>query len=426
MGRYNKVGVLVVLVMFPTLIFAQFNNNTSSPYSRYGLGELHHYSFGRSTAMGGASIASRNGQQINIGNPASFDAVDSLGFMFEFAINAKYSEFKNDIGANTSSNINFQYFAMNFQINNRMGTSIGLVPFTDVGYNVVVDQDIENTGPVRTTYYGAGTISNAFVGFAIEPIKNLSIGANLNYYFGMLNRNAEVEFFGASDFYGLQQYKTLRISDFSFDFGLQKTFRFNNKNRFILGLVYENNPTYNSFYSDITQKNLQAGSAIDQDTLYYASESKSVIEFPFTFGVGLSYVKEDKLEINADYYYQNWSDAKFLGTKSKYLTDLSKFALGAEWIPDKFSINSYTKKIAYRAGFKYEQTYLIFNNRQINDFGITFGVGLPVYRSKTTINLAAEIGRKGTTKENLVLENYVRFNLMVNLYDLWFIKRRFD
>jgi hypothetical protein len=426
MGKYNKVGFLFVLVMFPALLFAQFNNNTSSPYSRYGIGELHHYSFGRSTAMGGASIASRNGQQINIGNPASFDAVDSLGFMFEFAINAKYSEFRNDIGKITSSNVNFQYFAMNFQINNRMGTSLGLVPFTDVGYNVVVDQDIENTGPVSTRYYGAGTISNAFLGFAAEPFRNFSVGVNLNYYFGMLNRNAEVEFFGASDFYGLQQYKTLRISDFSFDFGLQKTFRLSNKNRLVIGLVFENNPTYNAYFSDITQKNLQAGSAIDQDTLYFASENKGVVELPFTYGVGLSYVKEDKLEINADYYYQNWSDAKFLGEKNTFLTDLSKFAIGAEWIPDKFSINSYTSRIAYRAGIRYEQTYLTFNNRQINDYGITFGVGLPVYRSKSTINLAAEFGRKGTTQDNLVLENYFRFNLMVNLYDLWFIKRRFD
>jgi hypothetical protein len=376
--------------------------------------------------MGGASIASRNGQQINIGNPASFDAIDSLGFMFEFAINAKYSEFKNDIGTNTSTNVNFQYFAMNFQINNRMGTSLGMVPFTDVGYNVVVDQDIENTGPVRTTYYGTGTISNAFIGLAAEPFRNISVGANLNYYFGMLNRNAEVLFGGGSDFYDLQQYKKLRVSDFSFDFGLQATIPLKNKNRVVLGVVFENNPKYNVYYSDITQKNISSGSAIDQDTLHFVEEGAGVIELPFTYGFGISYVKEDKLEINADYYHQNWGEAKFLGSKNAYLTDLSKFALGAEWIPEKFSINSYTKRIAYRAGVKFEQTYLTFNNRQINDFGITFGVGLPVYRSKSTINIAAEIGKKGTTEENLVLENYFRLNLMVNLYDLWFIKRRFD
>ncbi len=426
MGRYNKAGFLVALVMFPALLFAQFNNNTSSPYSRYGLGELHSYSFGRSTAMGGASIASRNSQQINIANPASFNAIDSLGFMFEFAVDGKASNFKNDVGTASYTDVNFQYFAMNFQINNRIGASLGLVPFTDVGYNVVVDQEIENTGSVSTTYYGAGTISNAYFGLAFVPFKNFSIGANLNYYFGMLNRNSEVVFLSAAGFYNMQQYKSLRVSDFSFDFGLQKTIPLENRNKVILGMVFENNPKYNARYSDITQKNLGSGSVVDQDTLFYAQEQKGIVEFPFTYGFGISYVKENKLEINADFYHQSWSDAKFLGSKSNFLTDLNKFALGAEWIPDKFSIKSFTSRIAYRAGIKYEQSYLTFNEQQINDFGITFGVGLPVYRSKSTINVAAEFGKKGTTDNNLVLENYFRLNLMVNLYDMWFIKRRFD
>ena len=165
--------------------------------------------------MGGAAIASRNNQQINIANPASFDAIDSLGFMFEFAVDGKASSIKNDIGSATYTDVNFQYFAMNFQISNRMGASIGMVPFTDVGYNVIVDQEIENTGSVRTTYYGAGTISNAYFGLAFMPFKNFSVGANLNYYFGMLNRNAEVQFLSASDFYYMQQYKSLRVNDLS-------------------------------------------------------------------------------------------------------------------------------------------------------------------------------------------------------------------
>jgi len=426
MGKNNKVIFLVALVMFPAFLFAQFNNNTSSPYSRYGLGELHPYSFGRSTAMGGASIASRNNQQINLANPASYDAIDSLGFMFEFGLDGKASNFKNDVGSNFTSDVNFQYFAMNFQVSNRIGASLGLLPFTDVGYNLVVNEDIVNTGKVNTTYYGTGTISNAFLGLAVQPFKFLSLGANLNYYFGMLNRNSEVVFFNSADFYNLQQYTTLRVSDFSFDFGAQATIPLKNKNSLILGFIFENNPKYNAFYSDIIQKNLTSGSTVDQDTLFYAGEDKGIIEFPATYGFGLSYVKENKLEINADYYHQSWGDAKFLGAKSDFLTDLDKFAVGAEWIPDKFSIKSFASRIAYRAGFKYEQTYLMFNNRQINDFGITFGIGLPVYRSKSTINVAAEFGKKGTTEDNLVLEDYFRLNLMVNLYDLWFIKRRFD
>jgi hypothetical protein len=194
----------------------------------------------------------------------------------------------------------------------------------------------------------------------------------------------------------------------------------------ILGAIFERNPKYNAKYSDITQKNISSGSSIDQDTLYYAEEQDGTIEFPYMYGGGISYVTKNKLEVNADFYHQDWGDAKFLGEKSKFLTDLNKFAVGAEWIPDKFSIRNYYKRIAYRVGFNHEQSYLVFNGQQINQFGISFGIGLPVYRSKSTVNIAAEFGRKGTTENNLVLENYARINLMVNLYDLWFIQRRFD
>ena len=426
MRKYSRAGFLVGLLLFPVLLFAQFNNNTSSPYSRYGLGELHSYSFGRSTAMGGASIASRNGQQINLANPAAYSAIDSLGFMFEFGIDGKASNFKNDLGSSKQSDVNFQYFAMNFQVSNAFGASLGLVPFSDIGYNVVIEENIENTGDVITTYYGAGTISKAFLGMAFEPWPFVSVGANMNYFFGMLNRNAEVAFLDANDFYSIQQYKSLRVSDFSFDFGAQFTIPLNSKNKIILGAIFEKNPKYNAKYSDITQKYLGTSSSIDQDTLYYAEEKDGTIEYPIMYGGGISFVKQDKLEINADFYHQNWKQAKFLGDKSSFLTDLNKFALGAEWIPDKFSIRNFYSRVAYRVGFNYEQTYLVFNNQQINQFGISFGVGLPVYRSKSTINVAAEFGKKGTTENNLVLENYARLNLMVNLYDLWFIQRRFD
>ncbi|HKJ80037.1 MAG TPA: hypothetical protein VKA10_10900, partial [Prolixibacteraceae bacterium] len=137
-------------------------------------------------------------------------------------------------------------------------------------------------------------------------------------------------------------------------------------------------------------------------------------------------VKVNKFEINADYFHQGWGTANFFGSPNPVLTDLNKFAVGAEWIPDRFSINSYLNRVAYRAGLKYENSYLELNNQQINDFGISFGVGLPVYRSNSTINISAEIGRKGTKDYGLVIENYAKLNLSVNLYDLWFIQRRYD
>ena len=412
--------------MFPTLLFAQFNNNTSSPYSRFGMGDLQTYGFGRSAAMGGASLASRYNQQINLSNPASYTAIDSLNFMFEFGINGTYSKFSNDLGTAKTNNINFQYFAMKFQIADWMAASIGLVPFSDMGYTVDVNEEIDNVGAVLTQYYGAGTVSDAFLGLAVEPFNNLSIGVNLNYMFGKLNHNAEVHFLDAADFYGMQQYGDFRLSDFGLDFGVQYTLPLKNDKYIVFAAVLENKPEYTSYVSNITQKNLSSGNTIDRDTLFFVEEDKAVIKMPLTYGGGISFAKKNVYEINVDYFHQSWSDALFFGSKSKFLTDLNKFAVGGEWIPNKFSIRSYISKIAYRAGFKYEGTYLEFDGQQINNYGISFGVGLPIYRSNSTVNIAAEFGKRGTTQNGLVLENYARLNFSVNLYDLWFVKKRFN
>ncbi len=265
---------------------------------------------------------------------------------------------------------------------------------------------------------------------AVEPWENISLGANLNYMFGTLNRNAEVFFMEAADFYDIQKYESIRLRDFNLNFGAQATLPLKQEQHLVFAAVLENKPNFTSFYSDLTSKfvTYQIGNSSnsDQDTLNYQSEDKSSIEFPLSYGLGVSYVKENSLEINLDYYHQSWSKAKFFGSFNPILTDLDKFALGAEWIPDRFSIRSYLNRIAYRAGIKYENSYLQFDDQQIKDFGISFGVGLPVYRSSSTINISAELGRRGTKKNNLVVENYAIINLSVNLFDRWFIKRRFD
>ncbi|NLB92280.1 MAG: hypothetical protein GX792_02535 [Bacteroidales bacterium] len=430
MGGFRSFVLFAGLSFLPALLFAQFNNNTSSPYSRFGIGDLQPYSFGRSVAMGGASLASRNAQQINISNPASYTAQDSLVFMFEFGLSGKFANYSNDIASKNANDVNFRYFAMNFQITNWMATSLGLTPYSDVGYDVIVNDKIENAGDVIYRYSGEGSLSRAYLGFAVEPVKNFSVGANFNYLFGLLNRNSETFFLESSDFYNNFKYESMRLRDFSIGLGIQATLPLKENQKINFAAVLDNKPKYTGFSSNLTQKvlSIQVGnsSRTDQDTIKFQNQEQSSIKFPMSLGFGLSYVNEHKLEVNADYYMQTWSKAKFFGETNPILTDLSKFAVGAEWVPDKFSIRSFINRIAYRAGAKYENSYLLLGDQQIKDYGITFGVGLPIYRSNSTINVSAELGRRGTKKNNLVLENYAKLNLSVNLYDLWFIKRRFD
>jgi hypothetical protein len=426
MGRYSRVVLLIAgLVFIPAMLYAQFNNNTTAPYSRYGLGDLRSYSFGRTDAMGGATLASRYSLQINSANPASYTAIDSLNFLFEFGLKGTFSKYKTGISTATSNDINFNYFAMAFRINDWMATSLGVYPFSDVGYNVLATDELDNTGPYSTVYYGEGTITDAVWGLSIQPLENLAVGMNLNYRFGSLSRNSELNFVNP-DMYLLQRFSRLRIRDFGLELGAQAMLPLKQDRQLVLGVVFENKPEYTSLNSDVVQKIIGYSQTVERDTLFVKEEEKGVITFPTTIGLGLSFSKKDVYEVNVDYYHQSWSDALFFGEKSEFLADLNKFAVGAEWIPDKYSIRSAFKRVAYRAGFKYEQTYHAFDGHQVNSFGISFGLGIPVYRSNSTINISAEFGKRGTTDYNLIREDYAKVNLSANLHDLWFIQRKID
>ena len=82
--------------------------------------------------------------------------------------------------------------------------------------------------------------------------------------------------------------------------------------------------------------------------------------------------------------------------------------------------------MTYRAGARYNQTYLKINGKPINEFGISFGMGLPLPRSLTTVDLSIELGRRGTMNENLIRETFVNFTLGISIYERWFVKSRYN
>ena len=108
------------------------------------------------------------------------------------------------------------------------------------------------------------------------------------------------------------------------------------------------------------------------------------------------------------------------------ITNQSRISAGFEYIPQAMSIRSYLQRVRYRAGIHHENSYLMLNNNQIKEFGISFGAGFPLPKSKSTGNFAIEFGKKGTVKDNLVRENYMKLSLYLNFYDYWFVKRKFD
>jgi hypothetical protein len=105
-------------------------------------------------------------------------------------------------------------------------------------------------------------------------------------------------------------------------------------------------------------------------------------------------------------------------------------SFGVQIVPNALDYNNYFRRVKYRFGMAFTNTYLQMNGKQLNDFGVSFGAGFPIRKSQTDlskgmVNVGIEIGKRGTTEMNLLQENYVRFTVSMSIYDLWFRKPKY-
>lgn len=443
MLRKNKVILLSgLLLILPFLLKAQVNNSssTNSPYSRYGVGVLNSYSLGRSEAMGGIGIGIRNPFQINTGNPASYTSLDSLSFLTEIGFNSRHTQYSNGNVKTGSNNINFDFLAFSFPIKKWWGTAFGIIPLSQKGYNISKKDSVNNIFS-SSSFNGTGSVSKAFFGNAFDINKNLSVGFNAWYMFGNLVDQSYVYFPKDPNTYDYLSSRNLHIRNFGLTTGIQYHFQNKKKNTWTIGAVFEPKQNLKIDYTILEDRSLFRGSTTQAnivDTLTNRTSSVHKLSLPLSYGAGISYSVKNKLIIGADYYHQKWSEGGnqeyFLDqtdavqgvTPASILADRSRYSAGVEWTPDENSISSYWKRSHLRGGLFYENGYLKLNDHQINNYGLTLGIGLPFPRSRSSVNLSAEIGRMGGLENNLIEENYVKFTLHILIYDRWFIKRKFE
>lgn len=416
----------LLTLVFSSILSEAQNENTTSPFSRYGIGELQPYSFGRFTGMGGASLGSRHQIQINNANPASYSSIDSLSFIFEFGMDSRFSDFKSNNNSFKTNDANFRYFTLNWTIKKWVAASMGLLPVSDRGYDIYYEEDVNGVGTVAHSYTGTGSLSKAYFGAGFDITPSLSLGANVYYLFGNLSQNNLVSFPDDNTHYNFHEIEKTRLHDLSYTLGLQYDVKLKNGNFLTIGTTLENKPRFTASHDLEQTKYLQYGGGVYADTISNVVGEKSYIEFPETFGLGLSYSLPDKLEVNADYYFSGWSKAKLFGKSISELTNRTRIALGAEYIPNAGALRGYLNRVSYRAGIHLDKTYLILNDHQIKEFGMSFGLGLPVNNSPSAINVAFEFGRRGTTKYDLIRENYAKISLYLKFFDNWFVKTKFN
>lgn len=408
-------------LLFLIIPFSVISQNVSnSPYSRFGFGELQSSYSAIHSAMGEVGVAINSPVGINTINPASYAFV----FKQRFTMQAGLSHQTNLMEAGGISQVvnttKFNYLKMGFPVTRWWGSSFGLLPFSETAYSF----NDSNSDPDATySFNGNGGLSRFYFGNGFRPIKNLSIGVNVNYLFGSIETNREVIFSDPSFLNAKANEETI-INGLSYDFGLiytqsVKDWRVN------LGLTYDNGSSLNAERNLFTQTfrvvNL---SQVLEDTIQFIRLEEGELVLPTSFGYGFSLVN-DKWTIAAEYTTKNWSEFELFGTNDN-LQNSSKLSLGAEFIPEIKAINKYHKIVRYRLGFYNAQTYLNLNNQSIDQYALTLGLGLPLRRSGALLNLSAQVGRRGTTDYNLIQDSFVNFKIGFVLSDIWFIKRKFD
>lgn len=414
----NKIFLLV----FSLFTFAQLTssqNNTNSPYTRFGYGDISETNSGEQRAMGGVAIGSRSRFGINTVNPASYSVVDSMTFMFDLGSSALLSRFSDPTGGRTKMNANIEYLSMQFPITKWLGFSGGLLPYSFSGYDFYsVDttfteiQGFDSIVNVKS-FNGLGGISQVYTGISANLFNHISLGVNAYYMFGNIENNRELRFSNSTAYSSTVQQNIINAGSFRFRYGVQFYNTFAKKHNVTLGLIYEQKKKLNGNFTQITY------SALNDTT--EADLSFNDFELPRMYGVGLNYIYDDKLTIGIDYSMQEWGNAKFFG-KTDSLTNRSKIAIGAEYQPNAKG-RKYSDKIRYRAGINMSDSYYKIDGiTPPKNFGISFGMGLPVRNSKTMLNTTIEYGKIGAASS--LREDYFKFTFNAVFSEYWFFKRK--
>ncbi|MDR1880799.1 MAG: hypothetical protein LBQ78_07670 [Tannerellaceae bacterium] len=411
MLKIKRVVAASLLVFLPLALFAQ--NNTNSPYTRYGYGELADRSFGAGRAMGGVGFGMRSPKQINPLNPASYTGMDSLTFLFDFGLAGQLSWF--DDGANRQHNINgnFEYAAMQFPLHRRIALSVGILPISYVGYHFGENKTTEGISYTEE-FSGSGGLNDLYLGMSIDIWKRrLSVGANVGYLFGNISHNQSV-IFTSTGATSSTVSKSMEVKDIKLDLGIQYVHPVGAQENVVFGVAYSPKNKLNTTSYEIN---------VSGNTLEKADTTRNQsFDMPQSIGAGISYVKQNRLTLAADFLYEDWDKAHFFDKSDEFKKRI-RVAAGGEFIP-AYQNKAFFSRIRYRAGVHYSNSYLRVKNSGYNEYGASVGFGLPLIDNRSFLNLSLEYVKLQPGTKALISEQYFRFTVNYTFNEMWFLKFR--
>lgn len=421
-----KNSIVALCILFSTHLLAQ--EGTSSPYSFYGIGDIKFKGSVENRSMGGISVLP-DSIHINIQNPAQLAGLKLSGL----ALGGTYANTKSlsEDQEGKSRRTSLDYMAVGLPLG-KIGIGFGLIPFSSVGYKISKTTQVTNISgdtirSVYSKYNGIGGVNKVFLGFGYSLTKKINIGANMQYNFGTIETTGLL--YQTDLQYGSRKTNISELSGVNFDIGATYQTKLKGKLSLFSSLIF----TPESKLKLSNARNIQivqllSSSAISVIQSENIAVGNSTIKLPskLALGTGFGEIKKWLLGTEVTFINNSVMSNRFDNITNSSFENSIRYSLGGYFIPNYNSYATYYKRIVYRGGLRYENTGLVIENKSITDFAANVGLGLPLIGTFTNVNIGLEVGKRGTTYNNLVQENYFNISVGLSLSDKWFVKRKFD
>ncbi|WP_442589344.1 hypothetical protein ACSBL2_25315 [Pedobacter sp. AW31-3R] len=438
---YKKINYITAVLVLLISISVNAQITTQSPYSRFGLGNLTGSQLPQFRAMGGVSTAVNKPvnfnlqSNINVQNPASYAGINLT--TIDVGISVGATTLKMGSEKDNSFNGALSHVAFAFPVTPHSAFSFGLIPYSQVGYNysskgTVSSGSNPSVGNATYTNTGEGGLNKAYLGYGFQLWDHLRLGANVEYLFGNIIENRDVDYRDDGYFLAARLQNKNSIGGLAYSYGVQYDIRLDSKTSLNFGYSGSSSSSINSTKTYLATKYITDAVGDDGgalETIDSVGGAKQKLKLPLIHNFGIALQKDNKWLIGADFRTGKWSGLT-LNSQSMGLQDTYGASLGGQITPDFTSINNYFKRVDYRLGVNYDKTYIQQGGEDIKQMGIAFGVGLPLASSPTRtayrLNLTAEVGKRGTTNNGLLQENYMNFHVSFMINDRWFRQFKFD
>jgi hypothetical protein len=256
--------------------------------------------------------------------------------------------------------------------------------------------------------------------------KKINIGVDIQYNFGTIETTS-LRFINTVQ-YGTREKNNSNLQGLNADFGITYQTKLKGNRSFFSSLTYtpQSEMKLNNARSIEIIQFLNSGAVgvIESEDID-VEDTNIKIPSKLTFGTGYGRVKNWLIGGEISLIENSVMSNRFNDIDDAYFENTVRYNIGGYFIPNYNSYSNYLKRVTYRAGLRYENTGLVIQNKSITDFAGTFGLGLPINGTFSNINIAVEIGKRGTKYNNLVEENYVNFVIGLSFNDKWFEKRKF-